>query len=154
MSADNTREKILQQNMLNLFDYIEILDTRIKVLEEEIMRYDFGYDPVETLSRRLQQKYDEGGTKLWKDKFAMDKPDKVEENKYTQHPEEILSVKTKSLPTLEARKQWMDKRGYKIEDEEISDTGKVHLKGNYGSTWKEVYHKQVAKDNNLWEPLT
>tara|TARA_Y100001951_G_C11281987_1_gene266031 strand:+ start:1509 stop:1847 length:339 start_codon:yes stop_codon:yes gene_type:complete len=75
MGADVLR---MQKNMEHLFEYLENLETRIKVLEEEMNRWDFGYDPVETLAKRLQEKYDESGAKLWKDKFAMDKPDGVQ----------------------------------------------------------------------------
>ena len=92
MSEDN-REKILQQNMLNLFKYIEEIESRVRVLEEEHMRYDFGYDPVETLQKRFAEKE---GFDIWKVKFAMDKPDRVEENKYTQHPE-VVSTGTNNL---------------------------------------------------------
>ena len=94
MSEDN-REKILQQNMLNLFEYIEAIDRRLKVIEEEYMRYDFGYDPVETLRKRFEEM---AGFDIWKVKFAMDKPDNIEEevNKFTQHPEAI-SAGTNSL---------------------------------------------------------
>ena len=42
--------------MTLLFEYIEALETRVKVLEEEYDRYDFGYDPAETLLRRIQAK--------------------------------------------------------------------------------------------------
>ena len=104
MSEDSNREKILQQNMLNLFDYIEALESRIKIIEEELLRYDFGYDPVETLARKLKDKESESGTKLWKDKFAMDKPDKVEKNLYTQHPEEVSA---KPMSPMETRKEWL-----------------------------------------------
>ena len=139
MSEDSSREKILQQNMLNLFDYIEALESRIKVIEEELLRYDFGYDPVETLSRRLQQKHDEDGTKLWKDKFAMDKPDKVEDNKYTQHPE-VVSVKP--LSPMETRKQWLLSK-------DTNYTYKDHIEKG---SWKDIYHQQVAKDDKPFEP--
>ena len=76
MSEDN-REKILQQHMLLLFEYIETIDKRLKVLEEEYMRYDFGYDPVETLRKRFEEM---AGFDIWKVKFAMDKPDKIDAN--------------------------------------------------------------------------
>ena len=101
MSEDSNREKILQQNMLNLFEYIEALESRIKIIEEELLRYDFGYDPVETLAKKLKDKESESGTKLWKDKFAMDKPDKLEKNEYTQHPEEVSA---KPMSPMETRK--------------------------------------------------
>ena len=127
MSEDSSREKILQQNMLNLFDYIEALESRLKVVEEELLRYDFGYDPVETLARKLRDKETESGTKLWKDKFAMDKPDKVEKNLYTQHPE-VVSVKPMS--PMETRKEWLISK----------DT-------NY------TYRDHIKK-NNLWDPKT
>ena len=142
MSEDSNREKILQQNMLNLFEYIEGLESRLRVVEEEIMRYDFGYDPVETLARRLDEKEAESGTKLWKDKFAMDKPDKVEENKYTQHPE-VVSVKPMS--PMETRKQWLLSK-------DTNYTYKDHIEKT--PTWKDIYQEQVAKDNNLWNPKT
>ena len=95
MSEDN-REKILQQNMLNLFEYIEAIDGRLKVIEEEYMRYDFGYDPVETLRKRFEKM---AGFDIWKAKFNLD-PDKdpgmkavlEESNKFTQHPE-VVSAK-------------------------------------------------------------
>ena len=76
MSEDN-REKILQQNMLNLFEYIKAVETRLRVIEEEYMRYDFGYDPVETLRKRFAEM---AGFDIWKVKFAMDKPDKIDPN--------------------------------------------------------------------------
>ena len=91
--SEDSREKILQQNMLNLFKYIEEVESRLRVLEEEHMRYDFGYDPVETLQKRFAEKE---GFDIWKVKFAMDKPDRVEENKYTQHPE-VVSTGTNNL---------------------------------------------------------
>ena len=115
--------------MLNLFDYIDALESRLKTVEEELLRYDFGYDPVETLSRKLQQKYDEGGTKLWKDKFAMDKPDKVE-------------VSAKPLSPMETRKLWLLSK-------DTNYTYKDHVES---PTWKEIYQEQVEKDSNLWDP--
>ena len=144
MSEDSNREKILQQNMLNLFDYIDGLESRLRVVEEEIMRYDFGYDPVDTLARRLKEKEDESGTKLWKDKFAMDKPDKVEENKYTQHPE-VVSVKPMS--PMETRKQWLLSK-------DTNYTYRDHIEKVKSPTWKDIYKEQVAMDNNLWDSKT
>ena len=128
--------------MLNLFEYIDGLETRIKVLEEEVMRYDFGYDPVETLARKLKEREDESGTQFWKTKFAMDKPDKVEENKYTQHPE-VVSVKPMS--PMETRKQWLLSK-------DTNYTYRDHMEKT--PTWKDIYQEQVAKDNNLWNPKT
>ena len=139
MSEDSSREKILQQNMLNLFDYIEALESRLKTVEEELLRYDFGYDPVETLARKLSEKESEGGTKLWKDKFAMDKPDKVEDNKYTQHPE-VVSVKP--LSPMETRKLWLLSK-------DTNYTYKDHIEKG---SWKDIYHQQVAKDDKPFEP--
>ena len=83
--------------MLNLFKYIDELENRIRIIEEELLRYDFGYDPVETLAKKLKEKESEGGTKLWKDKFAMNKPD---------------NPANKPLTPEETRKQWLiDKDG-------------------------------------------
>ena len=127
MSEDSNREKILQQNMLNLFEYIEALESRIKIIEEELLRYDIGYDPVETLARKLKEKESESGTKLWKDKFAMDKPDRVEENKYTQHPE-VVSVKPMS--PMETRKQWLVSK-------DTNYTYRDHMEKT--PTWKDIY---------------
>ena len=139
MSEDSNREKILQQNMLNLFEYIEALESRLKVVEEELLRYDFGYDPVETLARKLKEKESESGTKLWKDKFAMDKPDRVEENKYTQHPE-VVSVKP--LSPMETRKQWLLSKDTNYTYRDLIDKGSL----------KDVYNQQVAKDDKPFEP--
>ena len=139
MSEDSNREKILQQNMLNLFEYIEALESRLKVVEEELLRYDFGYDPVETLAKKIKEKEAESGTKLWKDKFAMDKPDKVEDNKYTQHPE-VVSVKP--LSPMETRKQWLLSK----------DTNYTYRDHIEKGSWKDVYNQQVAKDDKPFEP--
>ena len=139
MSEDSNREKILQQNMLNLFEYIDNLESRLNVVEEELLRYDFGYDPVETLAKRLAEKRSEGGTKLWKDKFAMDKPDRVEENKYTQHPE-VVSVKP--LSPMETRKQWLLSK----------DTNYTYRDHIEKGSWKDIYNQQVAKDDKSFEP--
>ena len=139
MSEDSSREKILQQNMLNLFDYIDALESRLKVVEEELLRYDFGYDPVETLAKKIKEKEAESGTKLWKDKFAMDKPDRVEENKYTQHPEEVSA---KPLSPMETRKQWLLSK----------DTNYTYRDHIEKGSWKDVYHQQVAKDDKPFEP--
>ena len=139
MSEDSSREKILQQNMLNLFDYIEALESRLKVVEEELLRYDFGYDPVETLAKKIKEKEAESGTKLWKDKFAMDKPDRVEKNKYTQHPE-VVSVKPMS--PMETRKEWLLSK----------DTNYTYRDHIEKGSWKDVYNQQVAKDDNPFEP--
>ena len=139
MSEDSSREKILQQNMLNLFDYIEALESRLKVVEEELLRYDFGYDPLETLAKKLRDKETESGTKLWKDKFAMNKPDRVEENKYTQHPE-VVSVKPMS--PMETRKEWLLSK-------DTNYTYKDHIEKG---SWKDIYNQQVAKDDKPFEP--
>ena len=125
--------------MLNLFDYIEALESRLKVVEEELLRYDFGYDPVETLAKKIKEKEAESGTKLWKDKFAMDKPDKVEDNKYTQHPE-VVSVKP--LSPMETRKQWLLSK----------DTNYTYRDHIEKGSWKDVYNQQVAKDDKPFEP--
>ena len=93
MSEDN-REKLIQQNMLNLFKYIDELENRVRVIEEELLRYDLGYDPVETLQRRFAEKE---GYDIWKVKFAMNKPD---------------NPANKPLTPEETRKQWLiDKDG-------------------------------------------
>ena len=139
MSEDSNREKILQQNMLNLFEYIDALESRLKVVEEELLRYDFGYDPVETLAKKIKEKEAESGTKLWKDKFAMDKPDKVEDNKYTQHPE-VVSVKP--LSPMETRKEWLLSK----------DTNYTYRDHIEKGSWKDVYNQQVAKDDKPFEP--
>ena len=139
MSEDSSREKILQQNMLNLFEYIDAIESRLKVVEEELLRYDFGYDPVETLAKKIKEKEAESGTKLWKDKFAMDKPDKVEENKYTQHPEEVSA---KPLSPMETRKQWLLSK----------DTNYTYRDHIEKGSWKDVYNQQVAKDDKPFEP--
>ena len=139
MSEDSSREKILQQNMLNLFDYIEALESRLKVVEEELLRYYFGYDPVETLAKKIKDKVAESGTKLWKDKFAMDKPDKVEKNEYTQHPEE---VSIKPMSPMETRKEWLLSK----------DTNYTYRDHIEKGSWKDVYNQQVAKDDKPFEP--
>lgn len=86
-TAIATKFNIHDSNLEKLFEYIENVDTRLKTIEEEYLRYDFGYDPIETIRRRLGlprektlddriEEHRGGGDKLWKDKFAMDKPDK------------------------------------------------------------------------------
>jgi len=72
MGADIIR---MQRNMEKLFEFVENLETRISNLEEEYNRWDFGYDPVETLARKIEE---HRNTDLWKLKFAMDKPDGVQ----------------------------------------------------------------------------
>ena len=97
MSEDN-REKILQQNMLNLFEYIEAIDKRLKIIEEEYMRYDFGYDPVETLRKRFAEM---AGFDIWKAKFALDP------NKDPGMKKVLDNMETKPLTPEETRKQWL-----------------------------------------------
>ena len=44
---------------LLLLDYCKSLEKRIKVLEEDLNRYDFGYDAVDTIVKKIQDKYPE-----------------------------------------------------------------------------------------------
>ena len=130
MSEDN-REKILQQNMLNLFKYIEEVESRLRVIEEEYMRYDFGYDPVETLQRRFAEK---AGFDIWKVKFAMDKPDKP----------------TEPLTPEETRKQWLiDKDGKYSYTFTLDEDNKFTQHPEVVSIRT---NKQIAKDDKSFEP--
>ena len=130
MSEDN-REKILQQNMLNLFKYIDEVESRVRVLEEEHMRYDFGYDPVETLQRRFAEK---AGFDIWKVKFAMDKPDKP----------------TKPLTAEETRKQWLiDKDGKYSYTFTLDEDNKFTQHPEVVSIRT---NNQIAKDDKSFEP--
>ena len=130
MSEDN-REKILQQNMLNLFKYIEEVESRLRVLEEEHMSYDFGYDPVETLQRRFAEKE---GFDIWKVKFAMDKPDKP----------------TEPLTPEETRKQWLiDKDGKYSYTFTLDEDNKFTQHPEVVSIRT---NKQIAKDDKSFEP--
>ena len=40
-----------------LFDYIQNIEKRVTVLEEEFLRWDFGYDAIETIKKRLDELY-------------------------------------------------------------------------------------------------
>ena len=40
-----------------LFDYIQNIEKRVAVLEEEYLRWDFGYDAIETIKKRLDEIY-------------------------------------------------------------------------------------------------
>ena len=40
-----------------LFDYIQNIEKRVAVLEEEYLRWDFGYDAIETIKKRLDELY-------------------------------------------------------------------------------------------------
>ena len=40
-----------------LFDYIQNIEKRVSVLEEEYLRWDFGYDAIETIKKRLDEIY-------------------------------------------------------------------------------------------------
>ena len=40
-----------------LFDYIQNIEKRVAVLEEEYLRWDFGYDAIETIKKRLDDLY-------------------------------------------------------------------------------------------------
>ena len=38
-------------------DYIRSIETRVTVLEEEYLRWDFGYDAIKTIKKRLDEMY-------------------------------------------------------------------------------------------------
>jgi len=40
-----------------LLDYIQNIEKRVAVLEEEFLRWDFGYDAIETIKKRLDELY-------------------------------------------------------------------------------------------------
>ena len=40
-----------------LLDYIQNIEKRVAVLEEEYLRWDFGYDAIETIKKRLDEIY-------------------------------------------------------------------------------------------------
>ena len=40
-----------------LLDYIQNIEKRVAVLEEEYLRWDFGYDAMETIKKRLDEMY-------------------------------------------------------------------------------------------------
>jgi len=40
-----------------LLDYIQNIEKRVSVLEEEFLRWDFGYDAIETIKKRLDELY-------------------------------------------------------------------------------------------------
>ena len=40
-----------------LLDYIQNIEKRVAVLEEEYLRWDFGYDAIETIKKRLDEMY-------------------------------------------------------------------------------------------------
>jgi len=40
-----------------LLDYIQNIDKRVAVLEEEYLRWDFGYDAIATIKKRLDKMY-------------------------------------------------------------------------------------------------
>ena len=40
-----------------LLDYIQNIEKRVTVLEEEFLRWDFGYDAIETIKKRLDELY-------------------------------------------------------------------------------------------------
>ena len=44
---------------LLLLEYCKSLEKRIVVLEEDLNRYDFGYDAVDTIVKKIQEKYPE-----------------------------------------------------------------------------------------------
>ena len=50
MSNDNPE-------MSRLLDYIQNIEKRVAVLEEEYLRWDFGYDAIETIKKRLDEIY-------------------------------------------------------------------------------------------------
>ena len=43
--------------MNRLVDYIRSVETRVAVLEEEYLRWDFGYDAIATIKKRLDEMY-------------------------------------------------------------------------------------------------
>tara|TARA_B100001245_G_C22774971_1_gene374499 strand:+ start:21 stop:212 length:192 start_codon:yes stop_codon:yes gene_type:complete len=43
--------------MNRLVDYIRSIETRVTVLEEEYLRWDFGYDAIATIKKRLDEMY-------------------------------------------------------------------------------------------------
>ena len=43
--------------MNRLVDYIHSIETRVAVLEEEYLRWDFGYDAIATIKKRLDEMY-------------------------------------------------------------------------------------------------
>ena len=43
--------------MNRLVDYIRSIETRVAVLEEEYLRWDFGYDAIKTIKKRLDEMY-------------------------------------------------------------------------------------------------
>ena len=40
-----------------LLDYIQNIEKRVAVLEEEYLRWDFGYDAIKTIKKRLDEIY-------------------------------------------------------------------------------------------------
>ena len=40
-----------------LLDYIQNIEKRVTVLEEEYLRWDFGYDAIATIKKRLDEMY-------------------------------------------------------------------------------------------------
>ena len=50
MSNDNPE-------MSRLLDYIQNIEKRVAVLEEEYLRWDFGYDSIATIKKRLDEMY-------------------------------------------------------------------------------------------------
>ena len=42
-----------------LLDYIQNIEKRVAVLEEEFLRWDFGYDAIETIKKRLDELYED-----------------------------------------------------------------------------------------------
>ena len=43
--------------MNRLVDYIRSVETSVAVLEEEYLRWDFGYDAIATIKKRLDEMY-------------------------------------------------------------------------------------------------
>jgi len=43
--------------MSRLLDYIQNIEKRVAVLEEEYLRWDFGYDAIATIKKRLDEMY-------------------------------------------------------------------------------------------------
>ena len=51
---------MIEHELALLFlEHSKTLEKRIRVLEEELNRYDFGYDAVDTIVKKIQEKYPE-----------------------------------------------------------------------------------------------
>ena len=51
---------MIEHELALLFlEHSKALEKRIRVLEEELNRYDFGYDAIDTIVKKIQEKYPE-----------------------------------------------------------------------------------------------